>query len=287
MKESQDMKTSTIRLLGICLSLMPLMANAQTNIKSAFDAIIKCPEVQITESHTLDKDPSTRKKTGQSDVYGFVLPASREDLLKNVVSAFEQDAEMAYSINKGMSSETERDIMLAVGITGNDGIIITSPGCEYIYSLFLAPLSEDPNGIYRYAYGLNYKEEGGKFIGRLVITYATTLNYRQQTEQQRQYDMFRNLSNGAYVITGNNSSQQSWFDMLMSYFQSMTQANTQTRIALASKAFKAIRGTSKYPDVTDADKDAVREILKGMISDKKYSESVLNKLLTQCLVELK
>lgn len=67
----------------------------------------------------------------------------------------------------------------------------------------------------------------------------------------------------------------------------MTSANTQTRIALATKAFKVIRDTSKYSEVTDADKEAVREILKGMISDKKYSESVLNKLLNQCLVEIK
>jgi len=269
------------------LAVIPMTVAAQSNIQKAFEAIIKCSDAQITESHTLDKDPATGVKTGQSDVYRFVLPASKTNLLENVVSAFDKDSEMAYSVNKGKTVNTESDIVLTVGNGDNGGVYINSPDCEYIYSLFLAPLSEDPNGIYRYAYGMNCKEEGDKLIGKLVITYATTLKYRQQKAQQRQYDMIRNLSNGAYVISGNNSSQQSWFDMLMSYFQSMTQANTQTRIALASKAFKTIRDTSKYPEVTDADKDAVREILKGMISDKKYSESVLNKLLTQCLVELK
>ena len=281
------MKTSILRLLSLMFAVIPLTAAAQNNIKKAFDAIIKCPEAQITESHTLDKDPSTGVKTGQSDVYRFELPTDKANLLDNVVSAFDKDAELAYSVNKGKSVNTERDILLVVGNGATDGVYITSPDCEYIYSLFLAPLSEDPNGIYRYAYGMNCKEEGGKLVGKLVITYATTLKYRQQAEQQRQFNVLRSFSNGAYVIPGNDSSQQSWFDMLMSYFQSMTQANTQTRIALASKAFKVIRDTSKYPEVTDADKAAVREILKGMISDKKYSESVLNKLLTQCLVEIK
>lgn len=283
------MKTSIIRLLSLVLIVIPMTAGAQNNIKSAFDAIVECPEVQITYSHTLDKDPSTGVKTGQSDVYRFVLPASQVRLIENVISAFDKDAEMAYSVNRGSgkASNIDKDIILAVGNGEKAGVCINTPECEYIYSLFLAPLADDPNGIYRYAYGMNYKEEEGKLVGKLVITYATTLKHRQEVEQQRQYDVLRSFSNGAYVINDNHSSQESWFDMLMSYFQSMTSASTQTRIALASKAFKVIRDTSKYPEVTAADKDAVREILKGMISDKKYSESVLNKLLTQCLVEIK
>lgn len=281
------MKTSIIRFISLTLAVIPMMANAQTNIKSAFDAIIKCPEAQITESHTLDKDPTTGVKTGQSDVYNFVLPISKENLIEKVYSAFDKDAGMAYSINEGNRNKSGKNISLAVGDGKGSGVQINSIDCEYVYSLFLAPLSEDPNGIYRYAYGMNYKEKGGKLVGKLVITYATTLKYRQQAERQRQYDVLRSFSNDYSAISDNNSSQESWFDMIMTYFQGMTSANTQTRIALATKAFKAIRDTSKYPEVTDADKEAVREILKGMIIDKKYSEPVLNKLLNQCLIEIK
>lgn len=281
------MKTSLIRLLGLMLAAIPMMAAAQNNIKSAFDAIIKCPEAQITESHTLEKDPNSGVKAGQSDVYRFVLPADKISLLKKVVSAFDKDADMAYSVNHGKIVDTERDIVLAVGDATGDGVYISSPGCEYIYSLFLAPVSEDPDGRYRYAYGMNYKEEGGKLVGKLVVTYATTLKYRQKAEQERQYKVLRSFSNGTTVFSSNTpSSQQSWFDMLMSYFQSMTSANSQTRIALASNAYKVIRDTSKYPEVTDADKDTIREILEGMISDKNYSETVLNRLLNQCLAGL-
>lgn len=281
------MKTSVIRLLSLMMAIIPMMATAQNNIKSAFDAIIKCPEAQITESHTLEKNPTTGVKTGQSDVYRFILPTDKLSLLKKAADAFDKDADTAYSINRGKSVNTESGIVLAVGDGEGEGVYITNPDCEYIYSLFLAPLSEDPNGIYRYAYGMNCKEENGQLVGKLVITYATTLPHRQQVAQQKQYEQLYNLSNLGTVILGNNSTQQSWFDMLMSYFQGMPSANSQTRISLATKAFKVIRDTSKYPEVTDADKDAVREILKGMIAEKKYSETVLNKLLTQCLVAIK
>lgn len=281
------MKTSVLRLLSLMFAAIPMIAAAQNNIKSAFEAIIKCPEAQITESHTLEKDPSTGIKTGQSDIYRFVLPAGKAALIEKVVSAFDKDAEMAYSINRGKTVNTDRDIILTIGNPGNDGVCINSPDCEYIYSLFLAPLSEDPDGIYRYAYGMNFKEKDGTLIGKLVITYSTTLKYRQQEALQRQYDVLRFSNNINSNTTSVFSSQKSWFDTLMSYFQSMASANPQTRIALASKAYKVIQDTSKYPDVTEADKDAVREILSGMISDKKYSETVLNKLLDRCLIGIK
>ena len=278
------MKTSLFRLLAILLALMPIGVVAQTNIQSAFDAIIKCPDAQITERHTLDKDPVTLMKTGQADIYRFVLPAGKAKLIKNVVSAFEKDSQTAYSYSRGKATKNQPPIQLAVGDATASGVNIIEPDCEYIYALFLPSQSEDPDGKYRYAYAVTYKEDDGEITGRLVVTYATTLKYRQQAEMQRQNDVLRNFSNGAYVI---QAPAEPWFDTLMSYFQAMSSANSQTRIALASKAYKVIRDTSDYPEVTKADKDAVREILKAMISDKKYSETVLNRLLNQCLTEIK
>ncbi|MCM1356383.1 MAG: hypothetical protein NC212_08270 [Staphylococcus sp.] len=277
------MKTSVFGLLSLFLATIPLASVAQTNIKSAFDAIIKCPEAKITESHTLDKDPGTNVKTGQSDVYSFVLPASKMKLVTNVISAFDKDSEMAYGINRGQALDADASVQLVIG-DGSSAVRINEAGTEYLYALYLAPLSEDAVGKYRYAYGINYKEVGRDIVGKLIVTYATTLKYRQQSERERQMDVLRSFSNGAYVIQG---EQQSWFEKLMSYFQSMTTENTQTRIALATKAYTVIRDTAQYPEVTEADKYAIREILEGMLSDRKYSETVLNRLLHQCLEGIK
>lgn len=276
------MNTYLSRPISLLLAVIPLLAAAQTNIKSSFDTLIKCPDVQITESHTLEKDPATNAKTGQSDIYYFTLPANRIKLIENITSAFNKDSEMAYSINSGNKTNTENAIIkLAIGDGSGEGVYINEPECQYIYSLFLPPKSEDPNGIYRYAYGINYKQEGGNIIGKLVVTYATTLKYRQQAQQNKQLDMLHNLSNGTIIVS---PQQQTWFDLLMSYFQSMTSANSQVRISLATKAYNVIRDTQKYPEVTENDKNTVREILKGMIADRKYSETMLNTLLNQCLI---
>lgn len=276
------MKTSHFRLISLLLAVVPLMAAAQSNIKSAFEAIIKCPQAQISESHTLDKDPSTGKKTGQSDVYRFALPASKEKLLDKVFEAFDKDIEKAYSVKRGRSLRSEGQIGLAIG-NGESSEFINCPDCEYIYSLFLAPQAEDPDGIYRYGYAMSFKEEGSQLVGKLVVTYATTLKYRQQLAQEQQYNVLRNLSN-----INEDPEEQSWFDILMRYFQNMPTANPHTRIGLATKAYKVIRDTSKYPEVTKSDKDAIREILKVMISeDYRYSDPMLNKLLNQCLVGIK
>ena len=284
------MKKSVFRLICLMIAALPAAATAQTNIKSAFDAIIKCKDAQIVESHTLEKDPGTNVKIGQSDVYRFTLPANKDGLVKAVTAAFEKDSEAAYSINRGKSVNTERDIVLMVGNDEENGVHINNPDCEYIYALFLPPKSEDRTGNYRYAYAMNCKEKDGKLVGKLVVTYATTLKYRQEQEQQRKLRILKSFDQESSVFDGFDTQpleQQTWFEMLMSYIQPMTQANTQTRIALASKAYRHISELPDYPEVTEQDKNAAREILKGMISEPKYSETVLNRLLNQCLVAIK
>ncbi|MDE5794888.1 MAG: hypothetical protein K2I08_09225 [Muribaculaceae bacterium] len=280
------MKTSVTRLLCLILSAMPVLASAQSNIQSAFNALIKSPDAQITESHVLEKDPDTDKKTSQCDVYNFVLPADQFKLIKNIVNAIDKDSKHAYGLYSGRVTSTDQDIILAVGDgNGNNNVSLTDLGGDYSYAAFLAPKSEDPEGIYRYAYGISYKQskKNDNIIGKLVVTYATTLKYRQQVAVEKQQSQWKMLNK----MNKELQEEDSWFDMLMSYFQSMSDATSKTRIALATKAFKVIRDSSKYPEVTIADKVAIREILKVMVSDNKYSESVLNKLLNQCLAELK
>ena len=281
------MKNSTMWLLCLILSAMPMPAAAQSNIQSAFNALIKNPDAQITESHILEKDPDSDKKTSQSDVYNFELPADQFKLIKNIVNAIEKDSQHAFGLYSGRIMPSDQDITLAVGDgNGKKGEVnLTDLGGDYSYAIFLAPKSEDPEGIYRYAYGISYKQskKNDNITGKLVVTYATTLKYRQQLAAEQQQDQWKMFNK----IGKELSEQDSWFDMLMSYFQSMPEATLKTRIALATKAFKVIRDTSKYPEVTTADKDTIREILKIMVSDSKYSESVLNKLLNQCLIELK
>lgn len=280
------MKTTVLRLICLLSAISPMVAVSQTNIKSAFDEIINCPEVELTERHSLDKDPDTKEKTGQYDIYNFVLPAEKKSLIKNVYRAFDKDIPLSYSVKSGKARNEVGNIYLAVA-DASSSVYIDEPECDYMYALFLPDESEDPDGKYRYAYAINYQEKEGKIIGKLVVTYATTLKYRQQAMQEKQ-DILSNknkviVSKNGVVEVFTDGAGDSWFGYLMRYLNSMEKAHQRSRISIATKAYQHITDVNKYPNVTEQDKNAAREVLKAMISKPQYSDSVLNALLRNCL----
>lgn len=253
--------------------------SAQTNVKAAFDAIINCKDANVVEQHRLERNPETGEKTGQSDVYTFTLPLSKMKLVDNALSALKRDGEMAYSFYSGTLTQSG-EIAVAVGNSENNAEYIGESGQKYCYALFLAPKSENPMGNMRYAYCISYRINDDNVDGKIVITYATTLQYRQAQAQEARNRLF-NLP----TVTNSGAS---WFSKLMTYFQSMTNGSTQTRVALATKAYELIKKSKDYPEVTDTDKDAVREIIMGMLNERKYnSEPVVRQLLNSCLMALK
>lgn len=282
------MKKSILGLTCLVAAIFPNLSAAQNNIKSAFDAIINRKEAIIVESHILNRDANTGVKTGQCDVWKFTMPADKIKLVNNVVKAFSKDSDTAYSLNSGFTSDNpDRLALLSVGGETN-GEYITEKGHNYTYSLFLAPKSEDPNGIYRYAYGINYREADGTISGKLVVTYSTTLKYRQEQEEQRTMEMFNNYSGNGSFVWRESSNNKSWFSTLMGYLQSIPSADKQTRISLATKAYEHIKNIKNYPDVSKEDKTTAKLVLGNMVCDKSYrSDPMLEGLLNSCLTSIK
>lgn len=283
------MKTTVLRLLCLLALLVPMTATSQSNIKSAFDAIIKCPNAEITESHVLNKDRNTNLKSGQDDIYSFVIPSDRFDLIKNVLSAFDNDMASAYVVRKGKNTGSEIKILLYSGesVAGaSGGISIDDPGCDYIYELFAPSKSEDPDGNHRYAYGFNYKEEDGKIIGKMVINYATTSEYRQQVQRESQIILLADM-NKANKESSDLETQQTWFDMVMACVNGMEHANHKTRIALATKAYGLVRDVKSYPEVTPQDKKTMAKIFKVMLNNPVCAaDPILVELVQQCVAGL-
>lgn len=273
------MNRCAMRILSLVMALLPLSVAAQSNIKSAFDAIIKCKQAEITQSQYIDRNPSTGQTTGMYEIYNFELPADKMDLVKKVMDAFDRDSKQSYSMLSG--AHGNKNVQLAVG-DGSTSVNIADRGWNCTYATFLAPKSEDPEGIYRYAYGLGYKEEGRKIVGRLVTTYAYTLAYRQKLEEERGRARF--LSDTDLF---DMRQQKSWVGTMMQYLQLISTSEGAAAVSLATKAYGIVKDISKYPDVTVSDKNMVREILKAMISDKKYSDLLINKLLVECLNGIK
>lgn len=288
-------KTVILWLLAV---LAPMTGTAQSNIKAAFDAIINCSNADISVSHSFEKDTKTGVVKGQDDVYEFVLPANKMSLIKKALSAFDKDIPKAYSVKSGRNTSGGPLIYLHSEQKGSFGIDIDNPGYDYIYALFLAPKSEDPEGIYRYAYAMNYKESGGEIRGKLVVNYATSLMHRQGEYDQNLFQWKNGTTtqvgeNGSVVISrpsgsltiiGNSDAeQQSWFEKVMTCLNGIERGNNdKTNLALATKAYKLITNVKEYPEATDQDKQTIRQIIKTMRTDKHFTDSVLIELLRQC-----
>ena len=100
------MKTKPLRLICLILAVIPMTAMAQSNIKAAFDAIIKNSEAQVSVSHSFEKDTKTGVKKGQADIYEFVLPANKMSLIKKALAAFDKDIPLAYAVKSGKNTGT-------------------------------------------------------------------------------------------------------------------------------------------------------------------------------------
>ncbi len=260
-------------------ALSPTAASAQSNIQAAFDAIINCPGAEISDYHYSGKDPKTKLKSGQDDIYNFVIPASKKNLIKNVLKAFDNDENIAYVVKRGKNTgEDNQEFLHSEELT--DGISIAEPDCNYIYEFFAPSKSEDPKGTHRYAYGFNYKEEDGVIKGKIIINYATTLAYRQEAARQEQLNWMANMEKANKKIN-DNDSEQSWFEQVMACINGLKSANDKTRIALATRAYKLVGSMEDY-DVSTQDKNTIKKMFDITLTNPSYSDPILYELLKQC-----
>jgi len=265
------MKTKIIRILCLFVAAMPLHSMAQADIQKSFDKLFKCSDAVYTENHNMEKDPQSGVKESQSDVYNFTLPADKISLVDNILNAFKKDEKSAYSTSRGTTGSNDRIISLAVG-NGDDGVRINLVGRNYIYSCFLAPADENPTGNYRYAYGMNWEKNDGKITGMLVVTYATTLKSRQEQS------VFKPQSS---IIV---SPDDTWFGMFMHYVQAMSDTNTATQQAMATKIYEHTKSVQSNPNVSEEDRDTAWEVLKSMID--RFQEPITSQVLNAALANM-
>lgn len=275
----------------ICLTgiLIPANVEAQTNVKKAFNDLLKSSDVEYTETHSLDKDTDTGVKESQSDIYKFTLPASRFKLIENIQKAFKEDESKAYSLSGGTADKNSQQIQLAVGNGKGEGVYINPPGYDYYYACYLAPKNEDKSGIYRYAYGINWKKSDNKIEGMIVVTYATTLKHRQASSYSMQQLGMPLQPLEGYEI-GNTAS--TWFNTMVSYIQALSKLSNEGigsggHQVLAAKIYKQAQLSQKIKGLSEDDKDAARELLKTMLSDSKRYTPLTIQLLNSALINIK
>ena len=186
------------------LTALPSVLLAQQNIQKAFDALLNENIVEIKTQHTLERDPETGKKKAQMDIYDFeVANPTGISRIKDIQRAFDKDKETAYELRSGDHAGNNYPT-LAVGDGRSQAVAVGRiKGSNYIYACFLD--KDDPEKSYRYAYALEWVEKDKKTQVRLAVTYATTLQYRNNKRQTRTF-----IVNGEKVRVDGNSFSNSF-----------------------------------------------------------------------------
>ena len=168
--------------LAVSIMMLSLQTvHAQGHIKRAFNALITDTSTKVESTHKLNKNPETGTKTGQLDVYEFTIPASHHNFIDDIIQAFEQDKEKAYSMSStSAKNKSYNYTSLAVGGEENGYPIGSIKNSRYIYALFLDP--DDKSKTHRYAYAMEWCEGGKEITGKLIVTYATTQEYRRSRQ---------------------------------------------------------------------------------------------------------
>ena len=200
------MKSKSVIMIGLFL-LLPFTATAQQQIEKTFDALRQSKaQKEVWSEHTIEKDPETGKLEGLSDIYDFLITnPQKKELITAIEQAFRQDEGKAYSVRTGNRGGEEHYTALAVGNSNRGGVAIgLMKGSKYIYALFLDP--EDSKREHRYAYALEWVDDGDKIRGRIAKTYATTQEYRKSNRQSSTISINGNTFN----IDHRFSSSESW-----------------------------------------------------------------------------
>ena len=179
------MKSKNILMAGMLL-MLPAAVTAQERIQKAFDALKSSKDIkEINAVHSLEKDPDTGTMEGLEDTYDFLITApSAKHLVDDVRKAFQQDESKAYMVKTGSHGGTDNYTSLAVGDSNNSDVVIgMMKGSNWIYACFLDP--EDTLRQHRFAYALEWVDDGDKIRGRIVKTYATTPKFRQRKTRRQ------------------------------------------------------------------------------------------------------
>ncbi len=211
------MKSKNILITGM-LMLLPSAVPAQQQIQQAFDALRNSNIKEIISRHSVEKDPDLGTMEGLEDTYDFELTDNRDKrLIDNIWKAFELDEAHAYSVSTGSNGNSEDFVSLAVGDSNKGGVAIgLIKDSKWIYACFLDP--NDTLRQHRYAYALEWAENGNKIRGRIVKTYATTLKFRQSKKQSRTITVNgNNFAFGSFFSDADTKPSETWLSEFNTY----------------------------------------------------------------------
>lgn len=153
-KKQSDMKILKLLTITMLCSSISITADAQEHLASAFNNFVNDKNLAeyITSSTQVNKSGSSTKPTSFSYIYKFDLPSNKRKALNQVIAAFNQDRDSAYSVfTKSAGIEPQSEVNVAYGENLEERIIFGS----HIEKNYMTMLTTDPNdSLRRYVYGI-------------------------------------------------------------------------------------------------------------------------------------
>lgn len=173
------MKRLSIPIRGACivaaLSLLPCQAMAQENVKKAFNEFLSS-KITINLKLSSRKDPATGRLVSQCNLYDFVAPESKRDLIDKICNAFEKDRDVAYwSLIQGAHSSKQEVWNLLYGDDPNNYITV---GDKEGYSVVAMNVLDGKD--HRYSYAMEWRDQpyNSVITGTLMILYGKMPNQK-------------------------------------------------------------------------------------------------------------
>lgn len=256
------------KIFTLLAIMAPVMTLAQQNIMKAWHTFETISAVKITgERHAIERDPENGNKTYHFEYWNFSVPKDGLKYIEQFAKAFERDAEKAYSVNEGVTTKND-EIQLAVGTGSNTAtaFVGAKKGSHYKYCLFLDP--DDAEGHRRYSYSLDWIESDGQYTGSFIITYATTLKYRQEMSQ---------TNNSVFA------PDISWFSRFMALASTIDRGSPTSRKYIAGQIFDLTKTAS-----SQADKDTAIDVINSLLPniENKDKDQVTATILRNCIKNL-
>ena len=288
------MKSKSIFITGL-LMLLPAVSMAQENIQRAFDALRQSKDIkEVSARHSLDKDPDTGEMEGLEDTYDFMIRNSNaRHLVDDIRKAFQRDETQAYNVSSGTHGNSEDYVSLAVGNSSKGGVAIgLMQGSQWIYACFIDP--NDSLRQHRYAYALEWVDDGDKIRGRIVKTYATTQKFRQSRYQSRTITVNgNNIKLGSSFSSGDgftwsgfssdDKSSETWLTEFNTYKNLfLKNPNSTAANSYATQIYKLCKNAKS---LEDAEKNMVATEIAKL--KKKTNDEFIQQLFDMSIERLK
>ena len=176
------------------MALVPMQA--QENVKRAFESFYNTKGIEVSK-HFNEQHEVTLPDRPLSlllNVYNFKMDKGKRRSLDNVLTVLENErnSKNCYSVSSRTAGDTNQERLVYSNDIQKSYVIGEMKNSHYMFILLLDP--KDITHSHRYAYAVEWVEDGGKIEGKLVETYGSIPSVIQNKPSGNLEDFMRKFN---------------------------------------------------------------------------------------------